>query len=57
MKLTHFIIIVLIDFSQDWELSEDSDQLTGTQKVLYTYSMTNGIRTFQLCFQVFEWKN
>ena len=57
MKLTHFIIIVLIDFSQDWELSEDSDQLTGTQKVLYTYSMTKGIRTFQLCFQVFEGKN
>ena len=57
MKPSHFIIIVLIDFSQDWELSEDSDQLTGTQKVLYTYSMTKGIRTFQLCVQVFEWKN
>lgn len=54
MQPTHFIVIVLIGFSQDWELSEDSDQLTGTQKALYTYLMTKGIRTFQLCFQVFK---
>lgn len=54
MQPTHFIVIVLIGFSQDWELSEDSDQLTGTQKVLYTYLMTKGIRTFQLRFQVFK---